>query len=76
MSALKGLTSVFGMVTGVSPSLSSPGYFLLLSSLLAPSKLHSNCLSVSYASFVLSILWLSLRLISISPLNVSPHLHS
>ena len=61
-SALKGLTSVFGMGTGVSPSLLSPD----LREFSHLSKRHSNKL----------LFRLSLRLISISPLNVSLHLHS
>ena len=50
--------------------------FISLSLLLAPSKLHSNFRSLTSSLPSLSLPWLSARLISISPLNVSPHLHS
>ena len=62
---------MFGMGTGVTPSLVSPGIFNLRA--FALSKLHSNLFSLTSR---FSYLWLSLRLISISPLNASQHLHS
>ena len=66
-SALKSLTSVFGMGTGVTSSLSSPNIFRNL----VPSKLDNT--EGNYLRHIK--LWLSPRSISISQLHVSPHFH-
>ena len=72
-SALRSLTSVFEMGTGVTSSLLSPHIFWVCS--IAPSKLNNICLKLP-SSFALPWnLWSSFRPISIGQLNVSPHLH-
>ena len=80
-SALKGLTSVFGMRTGGSPSPLSPEW---LNVLLAHSQLHSK-VQVSFQSifflfswpvYSLSRLRTSLRPISIGKLNALLRLHT
>ena len=62
LSPLICLTSVFGMSTGVSTSLSPPDLFEVV-----PSKLNNSWLFIS--------MWLSPRPISISQLHVSLHFH-
>jgi hypothetical protein len=66
-SALKSLTSVFGMGTGVTSSLSSPDYMKVISS-----KLDNTLLRKARRAF---LNWLSPRSISISQLHVSPRFH-
>ena len=74
LSALKGLTSVFGMGTGVTTSLSSPDLYFWRSFL-------QNWITISlqtYNSFfksLCSLAWINLRPISISQLNTSLYLH-
>ena len=68
-SALKSLTSVFGMGTGGSSSPSSPDiYFLIANSTMQKISFHLT-------HFFLLLLRSSPRPISINQLNVSPHLH-
>ena len=72
-SALEDLTSVFGMGTGVTPPPLSPGYSILLFRNLSQGSLKTTqCIT----SFFPTFLWSSPRLISISQLNVSLHLHT
>ena len=66
-STLRTLTSVFGMGTGVSSSLSSPDFLPSI----APSKLN-NTTTLSLMSF---FTWLSPRPISTDQLNTLLHLH-
>ena len=51
-STLKTLTSVFGMGTGVSSSLSSPDFFL---SSIVPSKLNNTLTTLSLTLFLLTL---------------------
>ena len=83
-SAIADLTSVFGMGTGVTPPLSSPGYFpYSLSSLPAPSKLYStiysntkypNLLPSSYHCFLGQALDLLVSVSSIDHSTYTPDL--
>ena len=73
-SALRSLTSVFGMGTGVSFLLSPPHYLIIWVS-VAHSKLDLKKIVVPYQVFILPF-WLSPRSISISPLRTSLHFHS
>ena len=72
-SALRSLTSVFGMGTGVSFSLSPPHYLIM-------SKIYSLKTGIedgiSNKSKIFYFIWLSPRTISISPLRTSLHFHS
>ncbi len=71
-SALKSLTSVFGMGTGVTSSPSSPS-LLCMKELFIPSKLDNR--RFFCAKHVFMTHWLSPRSISISQLHVSPRFH-
>ena len=73
-SALRSLTSVFGMGTGVS-FLLSPPHYLIIWVRVAHSKLDLKKIIVPYQVFILPF-WLSPRSISISPLRTSLHFHS
>ena len=83
-SAIADLTSVFGMGTGVTPPLSSPGYLpYSLSSLPAPSKLYStiysntkypNLLPSSYHCFLGQALDLLVSVSSIDHSTYTPDL--
>ena len=75
-SALRSLTSVFGMVTGVSFSLSPPHCGVIF---YWVNFVHSKLDLKSYKFFPSSFLltnWLSPRSISISPLHTSLYFHS
>ena len=69
-SALRSLTSVFGMGTGVTFSLSSPNYLIRR---FVPSKLDNAEEEMNH--FVINLNWLSPRPISICQLHVSPRFH-
>ena len=69
-SALRSLTSVFGMGTGVTFSLSSPNYLIRRFVL---SKLDNAEEEMNH--FVINLNWLSPRPISICQLHVSPRFH-
>src|SRR5690606_38159558 len=69
-SALKSLTSVFGMGTGVTSSPSSPDLVELVRS--KPDKTNIVCLLQAMQPFCLR---LSPRSISIRQLHASPHFH-
>ena len=66
-SALRSLTSVFGMGTGVTFSLSPPDYVILR---VIPSKLDN-----AEEELQSNQMWLSPRSISICQLHVSPRFH-
>ena len=80
-SALKGLTSVFGMGTGVTPSLSPPEWVIFSFHTLTTAQLLfliqflTFLLSLFFQSVSLSSLKSSPRPISIIKLHTLPHFH-
>ena len=72
-SALRSLTSVFGMGTGVSFSLSPPHYLIMSKTYSLKTGIEDG---ISNKSKIFYFIWLSPRTISISPLRTSLHFHS